>query len=147
MLTNNGKFFFGTTQTLAPGSSIGLKAFGGATREYSKNNYAAHQKIMIGNSNTEPASSDYFMDGRITALTEISSSSRAPAQFEEAFMQACTTTYINNTDQPVTVNELGYAMCDDTSFSDDFAVLIARELIDPLVIQPGETFAFTMVLG
>ena len=83
--------------------------------------------------------------------------SSCPTNYDENYIFSCTTTYRNNTSNPITVTELGLflhlrttngstgnSLNYDTLYG---GTMVARQIIDPIIIQPNEIKSFTMTIG
>lgn len=161
MLTKNAKAFFamGVTNT----TGINIKRVDGQRYTYPTSNgsieNSTNHRIYVGNGTTEPTANDYALESRDTLLSLISTSYRFGKTYDENYMLSCTTTWKNNTSNPITITELAYIDLfsnSDMGINTDIynianaslgSVMLAREIISPVVIQPNETYAFTMVIG
>jgi hypothetical protein len=157
MLTKNGKLFFGYGSDYSGGNG-NYKLPNGSTGTLSTDTYT-RGIIDIGSGTTTPTSSDYCMENENTTLTYLSDVSDAPigGQYDKNYIYSCTTTYKNNTNNPITVTELGLyrtssgnrasVPIEESTPIENMGVLIAREVIDPVIINPSEVKSFTMVIG
>lgn len=164
IITKNGKLFWGLGDTKL---SLIFKK-GNGTTETGKPYYmtTAHSssktkinKVYLGSGNNNPISSDYILNNPITNLTILGTYSSTPDRTNciDNYIFTCTTTYKNETNNPITVTELGlflHIKITDDSAGDSLnyntlsdGTMVARQVIDPIVIQPNEIKAFTMTIG
>lgn len=106
-------------------------------------------KIFVrgGTGNTNPTVDDWNLAAPVTNLTEIDNTNTqkiSPRSYEDNFIMTVTTTYQNNTGSDVTIKELGLFIFESFASSEH---MIARQLIDPIVVRAGRSYAFTMTIG
>lgn len=147
MLTKNGKYVFGTTFTLNTGANVILKTLQGTIDSNPKSSLYNNMKLYVGNGTTIPTVDDYNMESKITTLTELGHNRTAPSGISDNFMLTASTTFKNNTNEAITVSELGFITGYNDQYPDSGSFLLAHELIEPVTIQPNETYAFTMIIG
>lgn len=158
MLTKNGKLFYGFGSMKSSTSSGGYRNHSGALKSVTSGNYK-RGIIDVGNGTTAPTFDDYHMESENTTLTYVSESRDTPTRddYEKDYIYSCTTTYKNNTSNPITITELGLyrtsagnaasVPVEESTPISEFGILIAHEIIDPVIINPNETKTFTMVIG
>jgi hypothetical protein len=158
MLTKNGKLFYGFGSMKSSTNCSGYKLCSGGLKSITSGTYD-RGIIDVGNGTTAPTVDDYCMESENTTLTYISDSRDVPIKtdYEKDYIYSCTTTYKNNTSNPITITELGLyrtssgntasVPIEESAPISTFGVLIAREVIDPVIINPNETKTFTMVIG
>ena len=98
--------------------------------------------MVFGEGNTPIKSSDVSIESPITdGFTVISQTSNIPYIYSSTVMTV--TRIIQNTGSaPITISEVGlYGANGQTT-----AMLLAREVIEPVTLQPGEKHSFTMDL-
>lgn len=135
MLTNN--FLLALNTAFGNGTSKTYKNASGITYSTSSNIVAGTtQDVLVGTDNTTPSKTDYAI--QTTGLTKVSSTKINPSyNFDSIlFGWAVTTTYINNTNSAITIREVGLSVSSN--------ILLNREVIEPITIQPGESVAFTI---
>jgi len=105
------------------------------------------RELLVGVNGTPPTKDDYTIE--TTGLTKISSttipnsSSNEQTYEENTHASYTSTTFTNNTLEPITIREVGL-VCNVGSNSPYHRCLFAREVIEPVTIQPNETYTFTM---
>lgn len=162
MLTGNGLAFFKINNNSKRLGSSGvnyctLKSINGG--EIQLNGATISMETMIssdrlcldvGTNSTPVDVSDYAFTSDHGGLTELVSSGtndEAAVDYTIRYIGIFSTTFINNTDLPITINEVGLIGYPDSRNKDLAQVLLAREVIDPVTIAPGESYSFTMTLG
>lgn len=106
-------------------------------------------KIFVcgGTGNTNPTVDDWNLAALVSNLTEIDNTNtqkKTPRSFENNFILTVTTTYQNNTGSDVTIKELGLFIHEGQT---DIDHMIARQLVDPVIVRAGRSYAFTMTIG
>lgn len=111
----------------------------------------AGMHIVVGSGNTAPTSSDKAMDNEVTDLTIVSTTgtnNSDNASYEQDYIAIFSRTYRNDTESDIVISEVGiqyYGHCSNTSPLANF--LLARDVISPVTIKPGEAYTFTMYIG
>lgn len=120
--------------------------------DYSIDTFYNGSYIFLGSGTTEPAKDDYtleapyaYSEGGLHVVSIIES-------YKENYNtnRVFTITVKNNSNEDITVSEIGWflAWCTDGTTgatpSAYFKNLMAREVIEPVTIHPGEVRAFTM---
>lgn len=119
--------------------------------DYSIDTFYNGSYIFLGSGTTEPAKDDYtleapyaYSEGGLHVVSIIES-------YKENYNtnRVYTITVRNNSAEDITVSEMGWfcAMSFDggtQSGSNYYRVMLAREVIEPVTIHPGEVRAFTM---
>lgn len=118
-------------------------------------NYA-YNDLRVGTGTTEPTADDYSLESETTALTLVSASTTGSYTndniSEGNSAKTIVATYVNNTEEAVTISEVGYFIEHADSYNLDGTnrtsrnFLMAREVIDPVEIGAGETYTFTFVV-
>lgn len=106
--------------------------------------------MAVGESGGNPSVDDINLLSSINVLTLVDSSStinRTPS-YEDNYLYSFSVTYKNNTAYSVVVREVGlFARLMNHLNEYVGTVLLARETISPITIQPQKTFTFTMTIG
>ena len=141
---------FGTLITYG-NSNMKLKSLNGGLSDNYQGSYVNNCFVALGTNTTAPTYQDYAFN-RITTLNQtnnvVNRQSWAGSQTYEGILQVITT-YQNTGSSDVTVSELGIITAYNTSEWDNpaQAALVAREVLDsPVIIAPGETYAFSMTI-
>lgn len=101
--------------------------------------------LCVGTGSNAPASSDYTMtdiDAGLTVLNRTREGSNG--DYHQDYIGIFNTTYRNDTENDIVISEVGIIGSKDSGTD---AVLIARDVIDPITIAPGEAYTFTMYIG
>lgn len=116
----------------------------------------SYNDLRVGTGTTEPTADDYCLEAETSALTLVSASTTGNYTndnlSEGNSAKTIVATYINNTEEAVTVSEVGYFIEHAESYNLDGSnttvrnFLMAREVIDPVEIGAGETYTFTFVI-
>lgn len=148
MLNRNGKAYLYPTMAIdASAPSCKMKNLEG-TLDYTFNKQQI-TKIFVrgGTGNTNPTIDDWNLATPVTNLTEIDNTNTqktSPRSYEDNFIMTVTTTYQNNTDSDVTIKELGLFIFESFAVNEH---MIARQLVDPVIVRAGRSYAFTMTIG
>lgn len=152
MLTNNGKAYLLPTKIMAGGADPAIRVKLGSSVAVTKHGSEIYgvPHVYLGTGST-PASADDYTLNLITTLTLISEEATEGTStgrsYEDRQISAYTATYRNDTDDTITVAEVGVAIrFDSLSYENDYA-LLSRDVINPVAIAPGKTFAFSVVWG
>lgn len=115
-----------------------------------------YSKLRIGTGTIEPTADDYSLQSETTELTLVSASATGnytnDSLSEGNSAKTIVATYINNTEEAVTISEVGYFIEHADSYNLDGTnrtsrnFLMAREVIDAVEIGAGETYTFTFVI-
>ena len=148
MLNRNGKAYLYPTMAVDNSNpSCKMKNLeGGADYTFDAQNIT---KIFVrgGTGNTNPTVDDWNLAAPVLDLTEIDNTDtqkKSPRSFDDNFIMTVTTTYQNNTGSDVTIKELGLFIYESLAVTDH---MLARQLIDPVVVRAGRSYAFTMTIG
>lgn len=98
--------------------------------------------LLLGASNTEPTAEDYKLGDVLTDYTTISQShyfNNSNEVYTTSFM-TLTRTIQNETAASITIKEIGAYY----KYEGNIPIMIAREVIEPVTLQPGEKHSFTM---
>ena len=98
--------------------------------------------MVFGGGSTPVESSDISVESPITdGFTVISQTSKIPYIYSSTIMTV--TRIIQNTGSaPITISEVGLYGANDSTET----MMLAREVIEPVTLQPGEKHSFTMDL-
>lgn len=144
MITKNGKYLFAV---MSNEYTQELKCMDDIWRNNSKIEWFKYPLVIVGSGNTAPTTNDFCLSSRISSLTKTTSTAINPSQYN-SFMYSIQTTYKNNTNENITVKEVGIA----TSFinlddSPNAGILIVREVLDaPVVIKPQKSYTFSITI-
>lgn len=125
------------------GTLVGAYVGSGSTIPF----YNSSRELFVGTNGALPSKDDYTIE--TTNLTKVStatmptSSGNAQNYETNTHGSYTTTTFTNNTQEPITIREVGL-VCKVGSSSPYSQCLFAREVIEPVTIQPNETYSFTM---
>ena len=144
MLNRNGKMFFrnyALTET-----NINFKNTAGSTStQYPKNNVGCYG-IRLGTGDAEESDADYNLDTPNNELTEVSQSQVYGDQWTDNYIANYTGVFKNNTDHDVNIKEVGVFYYNNyTTQPNPF--MVARQVINPVTLQPGDTYTFTVTVG
>lgn len=136
-----------TATNLKPEAQYYFNSFRNAFYIQGYSNYYGHTVTMlVGTGTTPPTKNDYKLESQLP-LTSGVDSTRMDAS---SFLLTCTREFINNTESPVTINELGIydVCCGRTSNSASGSVsnifLIGREVLsEPVIIDVGRSYTFS----
>ena len=148
MLNRNGKAYLYPTMAIDDSvPNCKMKNLEG-TLDYTFNKQQI-TKIFVrgGTGNTNPTIDDWNLATPVTNLTEIDNTNTqktSPRSYEDNFIMTVTTTYQNNTDSDVTIKELGLFIFESFAVNEH---MIARQLVDPVIVRAGRSYAFTMTIG
>ena len=97
-------------------------------------------------SGTKPVEvNDYDMDKVNTDISIAGASAIGSPDRESQYMASFAIVVENKKDYPITLSEIGLFSANSTSSWDKSQiVLLYREVFDPVTIQPGEAFTFTI---
>lgn len=135
------------------GSIVGLNVYGGNWFQYNYNLSASFtsqdsasrfcRTIRLGTGTTEPTYDDYELQQMIDAAPKTITPGRSGGYSNNYDIIAAT--FLNETDSDWIVTEVGQYLA--TSNSDSgAALLLAREVFDPVTVKPGQTFSVSMKL-
>lgn len=105
--------------------------------------------FAVGTGSTPASIEDYALESDVSASFSNKSKSVAYANVGANYDCEITLTAYgkNNTASPITISEIGiYNTCIAKNGNDKVSVLMFREVLEtPLVVQPNETYHFTLV--
>ena len=162
MLTANGKALCKINNSPTKPNSMIVKAIDGNnvtiqnSGEYIYGALMSSLKLRVG-SNTIPVTDmDYqFNNGNLndlglTVLQTTGTNDNSSPSYTQNYIAIFSRTFRNDTENDITVSEIGIIGQGDlessTLIADRF-ILIARDVIDPVTIAPGEAYTFTMYIG
>lgn len=152
MLTNNGKAYLLPEKAMAGGGYPSIKTMLASgvpvTKTGAEINGDPH--VYIG-SGSDPATADDTELTLISTLTligeEAIEGTSTGRSYEDRQISAYTATYRNDTDSNVIVSEVGVAIrFTGMNYQNEYA-LLSRDVINPVTIAPGKTYAFSVVWG
>lgn len=148
MLTANGKALC-KINNVASRSNPTLKTIGGTDVGIGNlNNFMPSLKLYAGSNNTPVADTDYeFNNGNpdnlsLTVMTASGTNDGTIPSYTQNYIAIFSCTFRNNTENNIIVSEVGIMGIWNGAF-----ILIARDVIDPVTIAPGEAYTFTMYIG
>ena len=157
MLTANCKVYLKMNNSLTMINSLFKDINGVETNAdpvngyYTLNRLLSTLRLYVG---SEESSYDYDFAGGLenaglTTLTVTNTIDGTQPSYTQNYIAIFSATYRNNTESDVTINEVGVIGNDNGSGypSNDHFICIAREVIDPVTIAPGEAYTFTMYIG
>lgn len=104
--------------------------------------------LIVGNGTTPATINDIKIESQIKTLTPISSSViYSNKDIDPSIFYGVNKTYKNNTSESITITEI--CLYTQMPYVGDgrtlwAKVLLAREVIDPIIIAPGETYTFSI---
>lgn len=99
-------------------------------------------KLCVGTGSDAPASSDYTMTNMDAGLTVLNRTREGSnGDYHQNYIGIFNATYRNDTENDVTISEVGIVGTGNDT------ILLAREVIDPVTIAPGEAYTFAMYIG
>lgn len=152
MLTNNGKAYLLPTKVMAGGSYPAIRVKLGSSVAVTKNgseiNGNPHVYLGTGSAPASAADTELTLINTLTLVNEEATEGTAQGRsYEDRQISAYTATYRNDTDDTITVAEVGVAIrFIGMSYENEYA-LLSRDVINPVAIAPGKTFAFSVVWG
>lgn len=117
------------------------------TNKYGQKESQIFRVSPYAGNGTKPVSfDDYDLESVIYDLTFVAMASNTITDEESDIVHSYTIVAQNNTDAPITVSELGlFIPCLSTSaWTPAQNLMIHREVFEPVTIQPGEAFTFTI---
>lgn len=111
--------------------------------------------VFVGNGSTPPTQGDYKLESMIEykedGLTVVSKTVSKAVDEDTTLLYVYTLK--NNSSDPITVSEVGLFI--HTAFTyyyagdhiNEFTIMIARNVIDPEVLEPGQIKSFTVAIG
>ena len=152
MLTNNGKAYLLPTKIMASGGYPVIRVVLGSSVAVTKNGseITGNPHVYLGSSSTPASATDTGLT-LINTLTlvneEATEGTHNGRSYEDRQISAYTATYRNDTDSTITVAEVGVAIrFSGLSYENEYA-LLSRDVINPVAIAPGKTYAFSVVWG
>lgn len=103
-------------------------------------NGGATRTLRIGTGTTEPTVSDYKLEQMIDL--DAKSASLTTYRTYDSGYEIITAVFLNETDADWIITEVG----EFVSISTSEAILLAREVFDPVTVKPGQTFSVSMKL-
>lgn len=107
------------------------------------NNGQLARTVRIGSGTTSPSYDDYDLGSMIDAAPKNITSARRTTY--DANYDIVTAAFLNETDSDWIVTEVGLYMPTPNKTADT-ALLLAREVFDPVTVKPGQTFSVSMKL-
>ena len=109
--------------------------------------FLTNLKVYVGSGTTAETIDDYCLESQINTLDIISSTgtnSNNPS-YIDGYINTFTSTFKNNTNADITVNEIGIIGKENTY---NVEALIYREVLDtPITIAPNTTKAFSVTIS
>lgn len=114
-----------------------------STNLNSQSNGHLGRTLRIGSGTTSPSYDDYDLGSMIDAAPKNITSARRTAY--DTNYDIVTSVFLNETDSDWIVTEVGLYISSPNTTSDT-ALLLAREVFDPVTVKPGQTFSVSMKL-
>lgn len=157
MLTDNGKAMLKINDTTSRSGNMYMKNTSGSsvTVSNSQNNAVSQiyqrAELVVGTGSNPPAASDYSItntDAGLTVVTKTGTNDSTSPSYEQGYIAIFSKTYRNDTGSNVTISEVAIkTLAMDIYSSPQFELIIARDVITPVVIAPGDAYTFTMYIG
>ena len=153
MLTNNGKAYLLPAKIMsgATDPEIKLMASSGSALFHKMSTIKTGPRICLGSGSDPAAADDYSLGSRITTLTLVSEEATEGAynsrSYEDHMISAYTATFRNDTENTITVAEVGVIVEFNQVWLGGEYILLSRDVINPVSIAPGKTYAFSVVWG
>lgn len=157
MLTNNGKAMLKINSSSSRSDTMYMKNTEGSrvTVSNSQNNAVSQifqrAELVVGTGSNPPDAGDYSItnaDAGLTVVTKTGTNDSTSPSYEQGYIAIFSKTYRNDTGSNVTINEVAIkTLAMDIYSSPQFELIIARDVIDPVTIAPGEAYTFTMYIG
>lgn len=148
MLNRNGKAYLYPTMAIDSGNpACIMKTINGDTDYSFARDQISRIFVSGGTGNTNPTVDDWNLAAPATNLTEIDNTNtqkKTPRSYGDNFILTVTTTYQNNTGSDITIKELGLFIHEGQA---DMDHMLARQLVDPIIVRAGRSYAFTMTIG
>lgn len=109
--------------------------------------FLTNLKLYVGSGSTAETIDDYCLESQINTLDMISSTgtNNNNPSYTDGYINTFTSTFKNNTNADITVNEIGIIGKENTY---NVEALIYREVLDtPVVIEPNHTKAFSVTIS
>lgn len=142
MLNRNGKIFF---RAYTESGDRSFKEIGGSVVTCAAS-VTAYEGLRLGTGDTSVTPEDYHMDTESNALTAISHNVTYGDDWNDNFIATYVSTFKNNTANTVTIKEVGAFYYNNYTVQPN-PFMIARQVISPREVAPGETVTFTMSVG
>lgn len=149
MLNRNGKQFFRAYNISQSESQyIQVKTIAGDL--VTNNMYWANcgfGGMIVGSGTAQPTPNDFCLVNQINTLTKVSETYNWGQSYDSNYMGNFIATFKNNTENPITVNELAITFYNTYTY-DQNTFIICREVLDsPVVIQPQKSYSFSIMIG
>ena len=142
MLNRNGKIFFrGYTES----GDRNFKENGGSIVTCPES-VTEYEGLRLGTGDASVTPEDYHLDTQSNALTAISHNVTYGDDWNDNFIATYVSTFKNNTANTVTIKEVG-AFYYNNYTTNPNPFMVARQVISPREVAPGETVTFTMSVG
>ena len=143
MLNKNGKIFF---RNYTASGDRAFKTIAGGDPLTCATSVTGCYGVWVGSGDAEVSVDDYNLEEKINTLTEVSQSQTYGDTYDDNYMAVYAGTYKNNTDAEITVKEVGVFYYNNyTTQPNPF--MVARQVINPVTLQPGDTYTFTVTVG
>ncbi len=153
MLNNNGKAYLTPAAIMSNATDpvIDLMASSGSHQTHAMTTIKTGPRVIVGSGSNPATAEDYALENRIDTLTLVSEEAIEGAyntrSYTDRTISTYTATYRNDTNAPITVAEVGVALEFNTVWLGGEYVLLSRDVINPVAIAPGKTYAFSVVWG
>lgn len=152
MLLANGKALLRIPNSGAYGQ-ITMKDTDGTDIGYSStylNTFCATLQLFVGTGKDEPTVNDYSItdvDAGLTTVIYSGTNNTTSGSYTENYVGVFTKTYRNDTDEDITVSEVAIKGYGEYPGNIKRHAIIARDVISPVTIKPGESYTFAMYIG
>lgn len=158
MLTQNGINFLGFALYRCTTFFVDMDGNEQSNSDSNSKNFmtnSSNRRFYVGTGNTEPTINDYSMDilnNDLTQLSMVSYPNNSSGYFPSgtgtdknlSCIMSFTATYKNNTENPITIKEIGAGVY----LSSSYDILLAREVLEtPVTIEPNKTYSFSITIS
>ena len=117
--------------------------------------FQTHLTMVVGSGNTDPTFQDIHLETPINNLTVVTQGNDITPvngtnkynDFTAFHLLTHTAVFRNDTNEPITIREIGLISRTFSQTSDSYKYMISRDVIDPVIINPGEQKAFSVSIG
>ena len=143
MLNKNGKIFF---RNYTASGDRAFKTVSGGDPITCATSVTGCYGVWVGSGDSDVTMDDYNLESKIETLTEVSQSQDYGDTYNDNYLGIYAGTFKNNTANDITVKEIGVFYYNNYTTNPN-PFMIARQVISPVVLQPGDTYTFTVTVG
>ena len=105
--------------------------------------------MFVGSGDTSPTSDDFKLESVIPYASDGLSIINKSVTYGVDSNTLCVYTYTlkNNSDSPIIISESGIIILANLNSTSAVQFLLARDTFDSVILEPGQTRAFTMTIG